>query len=417
MTVHKAKGLEFPIVVLADMTAKLRAAAASRFVDPDRRVSAIRLAGCSPLELIEHEAEELQRDDAEGVRVAYVAATRARDLLVVPAVGDQPRDGWIEPLNGAIYPPAPARRRAQRAPGCPPFRTTDSVVSRPNGDPAGAETVCPGLHTWSEGHHVVWWDPHILALGAEPPLGIKRPELIVKDVAPRVVEAGLAEYEAWRVRHESSVAAGAQPAIAVRTATAWARNPDQSDSVRLKPDTTDTNIGVETLPVGSAFRRTALPPVETIDLTAAEKRPTGRRFGTLVHAVLASVSLDADEVIDGLAMTHGRVLGATDEEVGAVTGIVRRVLAHPFLHRARAAAAAGRCRREVPIALRDGDRSLIEGVIDLAFEEEDGWTVIDFKTDEELQSASAAYERQTGLYAAALRLVSGRPVKPFIMHV
>ena len=32
------------------------------------------------------------RDLAEGVRVAYVAATRARDLLVVPAVGDAERD-------------------------------------------------------------------------------------------------------------------------------------------------------------------------------------------------------------------------------------------------------------------------------------------------------------------------------------
>ena len=32
----------------------------------------------------------MARDRAEGVRVAYVAATRARDLLVIPAVGDDP---------------------------------------------------------------------------------------------------------------------------------------------------------------------------------------------------------------------------------------------------------------------------------------------------------------------------------------
>ena len=34
MTVHKAKGLEFPVVILADMTAKLRRAAASAISMP-----------------------------------------------------------------------------------------------------------------------------------------------------------------------------------------------------------------------------------------------------------------------------------------------------------------------------------------------------------------------------------------------
>ena len=60
--------------------------------------------GCAPADLLEHENEELLRDEAEGTRVVYVAATRARDLLVIPAVGDEERPGWIQPLNGAIYP-------------------------------------------------------------------------------------------------------------------------------------------------------------------------------------------------------------------------------------------------------------------------------------------------------------------------
>ena len=44
-----------------------------------------------------------RREQAEGVRVAYVAATRARDLLVIPAVGDEafPDGGWLSPLNKA----------------------------------------------------------------------------------------------------------------------------------------------------------------------------------------------------------------------------------------------------------------------------------------------------------------------------
>ena len=187
MTVHKAKGLEFPVVILADMTAKLRASVASRHIDADRRVCAIRLGGCAPADLIEHESEELLRDEAEGTRVAYVAATRARDLLVVPAVGDEEREGWIQPLNGAVYPAKEARRQQVQAAGCPEFKSKDSVLVRPGGS-AGTSTVSPGLHVRRTGASeasdfcVIWWDPRALKLGAEAPLGIRRPELIVKDV-------------------------------------------------------------------------------------------------------------------------------------------------------------------------------------------------------------------------------------------
>ena len=48
------------------------------------------------------------------MRVAYVAATRARDLLVVCATGDLPCPGWVEPLNAALYPPEDRRREASR---------------------------------------------------------------------------------------------------------------------------------------------------------------------------------------------------------------------------------------------------------------------------------------------------------------
>ena len=104
MTVHTAKGLEFPVVILADMTANLAAAEPDRYLDTERGLCATRLLRCAPWELIENEAEEKERERAEGVRVAYVAATRARDLLVVPVVGDEERDGWLAPLNKALYP-------------------------------------------------------------------------------------------------------------------------------------------------------------------------------------------------------------------------------------------------------------------------------------------------------------------------
>jgi ATP-dependent exoDNAse (exonuclease V) beta subunit len=415
MTVHKAKGLEFPVVILADMTARLRASVASRAIDAERRVCALRLAGCAPADLLEHEDEELLRDKAEGMRVAYVAATRARDLLVVPAVGDEEREGWIQPLNKAIYPPKEARRRQLQAAGCPEFKSKDSVLVRPGGS-AGTSTVCPGLHVHkldsSDPHlsppphgawedegggtkfSVVWWDPRALQLGAEPPLGIRRPELIVKDVAPDIVESGLAAYNSWCARRQQALAAGSKSSVTVRTVTQAAKA-----AVDRAPDA-------------------QLPPVEIVELPRAARRPSGPRFGALVHAVLGSVPLDGDlNAIQRLATIHGRILGAPAAEIDATAKAVHAALAHAVFDSVRQAAQQGHCRREAPIAWRDPNGLLIEGVVDLAFEQAGAWTVIDFKTDEEFRGNEPAYRRQVGMYAAAIQAANGVRVSALIMRV
>ena len=151
MTVHKAKGLEFPVVILADIGCALSRDDASRYLDSDRDLCAIRIGGWSPLDLIEHNEEEAARDEAEGVRLAYVAATRARDMLVVPAVGDGPYDkGWLRPLNRALYPPREPRRRPAAAPGVPAFKGKDTVLDRPDGQQPDASTVRPGAYALSD---------------------------------------------------------------------------------------------------------------------------------------------------------------------------------------------------------------------------------------------------------------------------
>ena len=122
MTVHKAKGLEFPVVILADLTCKLSRPDAGRWIDPTGSLCALKLGGWAPTDLLRHGYEEAERDKAEGQRLAYVAATRARDILVVPTIGDEVYEGgWLDPLMPAIYPSLIGRVTQAPGPGCPAF--------------------------------------------------------------------------------------------------------------------------------------------------------------------------------------------------------------------------------------------------------------------------------------------------------
>ena len=179
----------------------------------------MKMAGWAPHELHDHEAEEVARDQAEGVRLAYVAATRARDLLVVPAVGDEPWEGgWLGPLNRALYPPVAARRHPTRGPKCPAFKSKDSVLQRPKDEPAGPATVAPGQHAFAtRRYQVVWWDPGALDLKADPPFGVRRGDLVVKDVPKNVVADGRARYDRWLLSRHDAREAGSWPSLAVTT--------------------------------------------------------------------------------------------------------------------------------------------------------------------------------------------------------
>jgi ATP-dependent helicase/nuclease subunit A len=161
-----------------------------------------------------------------------------------------------------------------------------------------------------------------------------------------------------------------------------------------------------------------VPDVELVATTAGAARPGGPRFGTLVHASLATVALDAtpSQIAETVSL-QARILGAPAEEVAAATAVVAAALAHPLLARAREAWRAGRCRRETPLAVREPDGSLVEGVLDLAFEDAGGWTVIDFKTDAEIATELGRYRRQVGLYASVVARATGRNVTAVLMQL
>jgi ATP-dependent exoDNAse (exonuclease V) beta subunit len=111
---------------------------------------------------------------------------------------------------------------------------------------------------------------------------------------------------------------------------------------------------------------------------------------------------------------HGRVLGAIPEEVEAAAEAARTAFAHPLIERARK---AERCHRELPVVLRLKENRMLEGVIDLAFQERNGWTVVDFKTTGDLKAHRAEYERQLQWYGAALARITGLPVQARILGV
>jgi ATP-dependent exoDNAse (exonuclease V) beta subunit len=421
MTVHKAKGLEFPVVILADMTAKLRNERADRLIDRAQHACYQRLARWTPIELAVNEAREVARDEAEGVRIAYVAATRARDLLVVPVVGDVAWDGgWTSPLNGAVYPEPAARRAASAVPGAPAFKK-DSVWKRPDNDPATAMTVSPGWHVMTggeaESYGVAWWDPHALTLGVEPSVGIRRESLILKDVADEVVDEGMREYGRWRSAREKAIGRGATPSLVVQTATEWAAG-EETKPVGAAPSHRAGQAGLFDEPQ----RPPPLPPeasVEVVVVSAGTGRTGGARFGQLTHAVLALAPLDAARpAIEALAEVQGRILSATEDEIAACVTAVETVLRHALLERARAAAARGQCRREAPVTRTLQDGSLLEGVIDVAFEENGRWIVLDYKTDRELASAGEdRYRRQVALYAGAIAEATGLPASGVLVRI
>jgi ATP-dependent exoDNAse (exonuclease V) beta subunit len=384
MSVHSAKGLEFPVVVMADMTCN-ETRNASRFVDPARGLCAQAIAGCAPRELLDNRAEEERRDQEEAVRLLYVAATRARDLMVLPVVGDERREGWLGRLNPVLYPaPRDAHSPLELRPaGCPGFRARIVGNRPPN---VQARGVFPGAHRPELGaHRVTWWDAAALRLDAREAMGLRQTNLLQADERGERSGRGKREYDDWSAARAAAIAAGSEPSVRVAIATELA-------AMKPAPD----------LPEAAE--------VTLVEVARAAGRPHGVRFGTLVHAIMARVALDGDaEAVAETAAFFGRALGASPEEIAAAAAAAANALAAPIMRRA---AAARELRRESALALALDDGGIVEGVADLAFAEEHNgatrWIVVDFKTDLEIAPRLAEYRVQLALYLRAIRRATGR---------
>jgi len=271
------------------------------------------------------------------------------------------------------------------------------VMERPNDEPAAASTVSPGQHAMTGGYAVVWWDPGALRLGATPPFGVRRDDLIVKDVTRNVIADGRSRYDLWRLARLDARAAGSEPSLRVATVRDWTSN--ASNEVPSQARAIDVTV------VGR--RR------------ASADHAGGAAFGALVHAVLAQAPFEATpDLIAAIAKTEARALALDDESATAAAATVERVFRHELLERARAAAGRNACRRETPVACRLPDGTMVEGVVDLAFEEKGVWTVVDYKTDREIEAAGEdRYRRQVALYASAIAQATGKAATGVLLRI
>jgi hypothetical protein len=188
---------------------------------------------------------------------------------------------------------------------------------------------------------VAWWDPNVLALEAAEHLGVRQQRILEADETGIEVARGERSYNQWKDGRAAAIRQASRPSIKVQTATAFAAASGLS---------------------GPDLRRIQVETVSRADI----ERPSGRRFGALVHAVLAAVDLDANaDEMAAVAQANARLIDATAREIDATVETVRRALQHPLLQRA---ARAKVLRRETPIQHYRDDGTLIEGVVDLAFQ-------------------------------------------------
>ncbi|BAS26687.1 hypothetical protein LIP_0830 [Limnochorda pilosa] len=411
MNLHRAKGLEAPVVVLAHPVGATEhepsfhirrewGGARGRFVvrapSPGSgngwgtpRVLAI------PPRWDEAAAEEARYQQAEETRLLYVAATRARQLLVVSRYLGKPELSPWHPLEegGALD-------------GVPELQVPEGAA------PAGAAPS---------------------------------PEQV--EVAPEIVEAALRRTEealAWARRPSSlHVAAGELAALA-------AGSPPDGTGIReveaeaaaaaeVEAGPMDTE-GAGPEPRGLAWGEAAHRLLELV-VVAACRRVRGGGGGRGSGREAAPLEPMEPGELRGLARHTAREAGLEPQEGVEPEELLARWM-EAFLRSSLwcRLLAADQVEVEVPLALAltagelarlepqaglrvtegigEATPVVVQGQADLLFREDEAWVLVDYKTDraprageEGLAALAARYGPQVRAYAEAWRRATGQPVR------
>ena len=332
MTVHGAKGLEFPVVILAKLSAGINHGAARSVVDRDRGMLEFSVGErdnrFSTPGFAAAAAREQAYAHAEQARLLYVAATRARDLLVVSAYRSEENPGMFVHL-----------------PGLPSWVSVfdRGVRATPEGARILLDTDLP--------------EPRRPAQPA--------PERYPDDLADR-----WRQRRALRIEHLQQGPRYTTPSLLSAEAHKEPRETEPSD--RSAPEKDLDRFGDADRALGTA---------DGADGVAFVGPSAGLRRGSLVHEVLYRCTLgdraDAAAWARRLADEQG-----VPEFAAEVTRHAHTIIDSAAMRRVLA---ASRILRELPVAWYDrhGDEDgrYVEGFVDLAFKEADGWVLADYKTD------------------------------------
>lgn len=130
----------------------------------------------------------------------------------------------------------------------------------------------------------------------------------------------------------------------------------------------------------------------------------GHEWGFAVHELVEVCHKSPEADLRPTALRLARDYNLGSSRVDELISTVQSVTASDIWKRAQASKC---CYSELPfetiITGDDGKPQLVRGVIDLIFEEEDGWVIVDYKTDdvtkEQIDSATQFYKDQLVAYA------------------
>ena len=136
------------------------------------------------------------------------------------------------------------------------------------------------------------------------------------------------------------------------------------------------------------------------------RRPS---FAQYLHEILSAVDFSGKD-LERIGRTLARPYGHSEPEVASAIEIVRRTL---NLSPIAAVKRARRVFRDVPVA-GNAPEGRMQAKVDLLFETDKGWRLVDFKTDTVLApEALKKHSEQLSGYAATLSAVLHRPVTFF----
>ncbi|HEX8509972.1 MAG TPA: UvrD-helicase domain-containing protein [Propionibacteriaceae bacterium] len=340
LTVHAAKGLEFPMVVMSGMSSQANPGRGVRLIWPPSGGYSVRLT--KHVQTNDFEAVlplDEQMDSYERRRLLYVAATRARDHLVVSMHRD---------LGG----------RATNA------KVLAGVIA---GVSAGVETFVGSATQALDG---------AAARVVTPP-----PEW--SDWLAGVTAAR--QRSRWKAAESASGLEGTDPLVALDV--------DRSDMAGEAKGARDVE----------------LPPWS--------KGRYGSAIGRAVHAVLQAVDLADGSGLESAVQTQCVAEGVVGHSE-VVEALVRSALASDLVKRA----AVRPHWRECYVGTLREDGTVLEGIVDLIYREDDGsYVVVDYKTDAipaaAVQVRVAYYRPQIRAYLDMVKLATGTATQAHLLFL